>query len=76
VHTRLDMRTSSDPSRAEISGIFEQRMSKQRRISDRLISRYSDSGSSARAKLVGCDNDSEKLGGKLYVFSAARTGGE
>jgi len=48
-------------------------MSKQRWISDRLISRYSDSGSSARVKLVGCDNDSEELGGKLHVFSAARS---
>lgn len=50
---QLDAGTSPDPRRAEIPGIFEQRMSKQRRISDRLIPRYSDSGSSARVKLVG-----------------------
>lgn len=53
VHTRrLNVRTSSDPNRVEIPGIFEQRMSKQRRISDRLILYYSDSWSSTRVKLV------------------------
>lgn len=54
MYTRwLDVRTSPDSSRAEIPGIFEQRMSKQRQISDRLIPRHSDSGSSTSVKLVG-----------------------